>query len=89
MPGKDAASRPQRRGLDSGPVRAGQAERGRPKILASRRTAHYSAAMPATRTIVKYAVDMVLIFAPLSAAIYFLFDPDAFNAFLAWLVRVL
>jgi hypothetical protein len=45
--------------------------------------------MPAGRTVIKYAFDVVLVFAPLSAIIYFLFDPDAFNAFLAWLVHVL
>jgi hypothetical protein len=45
--------------------------------------------MPAPRTIVKYAIDVLLIFAPLSGVMYFLFDPDAFNMFLAWLVRVL
>ena len=45
--------------------------------------------MPAVRTIAKYAVDALLIFAPLSGVTYFLFNPDAFNAFLAWLVGVL
>jgi hypothetical protein len=45
--------------------------------------------MPAARTIAKYAIDALLIFAPLAGVMYFLFNPDAFNAFLAWLVRVL
>jgi len=45
--------------------------------------------MPPARTIVKYAIDALLIFAPLCGVMYFLFDPDAFNAFLAWLTRVL
>jgi hypothetical protein len=45
--------------------------------------------MPAVRTIVRYAIDALLIFAPLSGVMYFLFNPDAFNAFLAWLVGVL
>jgi hypothetical protein len=45
--------------------------------------------MPAPRTIVKYAIDVLLIFVPLSGVIYFLFDPQAFNACLDWLVRVL
>ena len=45
--------------------------------------------MPAVRTIAKYAIDALLIFAPLSGVMYFLFNPDAFNAFLAWLVGVL
>jgi hypothetical protein len=45
--------------------------------------------MPAARTIAKYAIDALLIFAPLSGVMYFLFNPDAFNAFLAWLVGAL
>jgi hypothetical protein len=41
------------------------------------------------RTIVKYTIDALLIFVPLAGVMYFVFDPSAFNAFLAWLVRVL
>ena len=52
------------------------------------RVARYSAAMP-PRQIIKYAIDIVLVVAPLSGILYFLFDPDAFNAFLNWLMRVL
>jgi hypothetical protein len=37
--------------------------------------------MPARR-IIKYAVDIALVVAPLSGILYFLFDPDTFNAFL-------
>jgi hypothetical protein len=37
----------------------------------------------------RYTLDAALIFAPLAGMLYFLFDPAAFNAFLAWLVRVL
>jgi hypothetical protein len=48
----------------------------------------YSGAMP-PRQIIKYAVDIVLVIAPLSGILYFLFDPDAFNTFLDWLMRVL
>jgi hypothetical protein len=44
--------------------------------------------MPPRQTI-KYAIDCVLVIAPLSGVLYFLFDPDAFNAFLDWLLRVL
>jgi hypothetical protein len=43
--------------------------------------------MPPARTIVKYTFDALLIFVPLAIVIYFLFDPDAFNAALRWLVR--
>ena len=39
-------------------------------------------------TAVRYGIDALLILVPLSGTLYFLFDPDAFNAFLAWLVRV-
>ena len=45
--------------------------------------------MPPPRQIIKYAIDIVLVVAPLSGILYFLFDPDAFNAFLNWLMRVL
>jgi hypothetical protein len=41
------------------------------------------------RQIIKYAIDAVLVIAPLSGILYFLFDPEAFNAFLDWLMRVL
>ncbi len=44
--------------------------------------------MPPPRQILKYAIDSVLVVAPLSGILYFLFDPDAFNAFLDWLMRV-
>jgi len=45
--------------------------------------------MPEPRKVIKYTFDAALIFAPLSGMLYFLFDPAAFNAFLAWLVSVL
>jgi hypothetical protein len=45
--------------------------------------------MPEPRKVIRYTLDAALIFAPLSGMLYFLFDPAAFNAFLAWLVRVL
>jgi hypothetical protein len=48
---------------------------------------HYWRLMPPARTVAKYTLDALLIFVPLAVVIYFLFDPDAFNAFLAWLVR--
>jgi hypothetical protein len=38
---------------------------------------------------VKHSVDILLITVPLFVMTYFLFDPAAFNAFTAWLVRVL
>ena len=41
------------------------------------------------RQIIKYVIDALLIAAPLAGILYFLFDPDAFNAFLDWLMRVL
>ena len=57
--------------------------------LPSRPCRTYSGAMPPPRQIIKYAIDIVLVVAPLSGILYFLFDPDAFNAFLDWLMRVL
>ena len=45
--------------------------------------------MPEPRRIARHIIDVLLIFAPLSGMLYFLFDPAAFNAFLAWLVSVL
>ncbi len=45
--------------------------------------------MAKARTIAKYAIELLLIFVPLAVVIFFLFDPDAFNAFLNWLARVL
>ena len=41
------------------------------------------------RQFIKYAVDIALVVATLSGILYFLFDPDAFNAFLDWLMRML
>jgi hypothetical protein len=38
---------------------------------------------------VRHTVDILLITVPLFVMTYFLFDPVAFNAFTAWLARVL
>jgi hypothetical protein len=38
---------------------------------------------------IKYGIDALLIAVLLLGMTYFLFDPEAFNAFTAWLVRVL
>jgi hypothetical protein len=40
------------------------------------------------RPAIRYGIDAVLILVPLLGMTYFLFDPAAFNAFLAWLVPV-
>ena len=45
--------------------------------------------MPDSRKIVRYSLEVAAIIAPLAGMTYFLFDPDAFNAFLFWLMRVL
>jgi hypothetical protein len=37
----------------------------------------------------RYTLDALLIAVPLIVMTYFLFDPAAFNAFTAWLARVL
>jgi hypothetical protein len=41
------------------------------------------------RPAIKYGIDALLVAAPLLGMSYFLFDPEAFNAFTAWLMRVL
>ena len=38
---------------------------------------------------IKYGIDALLIVVPLFGMTYFLFDPEAFNAVTAWLMRVL
>jgi hypothetical protein len=57
--------------------------------LASRAGGRIVDSMPEPRKVIRYTLDTALIFAPLSGMLYFLFDPAAFNAFLAWLVSVL
>jgi hypothetical protein len=37
---------------------------------------------------IKHAIDTLAIAVPLLGMTYFLFDPEAFNAFTAWLMRV-
>jgi hypothetical protein len=37
--------------------------------------------------IVRYSMEVLIILGPLLGVLYFLFDPDAFNAFLDWLTR--
>jgi hypothetical protein len=44
---------------------------------------------PKLRPAIKYGIDALLVAVPLLGMTYFLFDPEAFNAFTAWLVRVL
>jgi hypothetical protein len=38
---------------------------------------------------IRYGIDALLILVPLLGMTYFLLDPEAFNAFLAWLPRIL
>jgi hypothetical protein len=61
----------------------------RPSRLASSAQGRIVDSMPEPRKVIRYTLDAALIFAPLSGMLYFLFDPAAFNAFLAWLVSVL
>ena len=44
---------------------------------------------PKLRPAIKYGIDALLVAVPLLGMTYFLFDPEAFNAVTAWLVRVL
>jgi hypothetical protein len=45
--------------------------------------------MPNARKAARYGLEILAIAAPLAAMTYFLFDPDAFNAFMDWLIGVL
>jgi hypothetical protein len=45
--------------------------------------------MPKLPPAIRYGIDAVLILVPLLGMTYFLFNPAAFNAFTAWLARVL
>ena len=42
-----------------------------------------------SRKTIRHSLEVLAIVVPLAVMTYFLFDPDAFNAFLAWLMRVL
>ncbi len=43
---------------------------------------------PKAFTIIIYAINLLLIFVPLGGMLYFMFDPDAFDAFLNWMVKL-
>jgi hypothetical protein len=45
--------------------------------------------MPDSSKIVRYTLEVLAIVTPLAGMTYFLFDPDAFNAFMDWLFRIL
>jgi hypothetical protein len=42
--------------------------------------------MPKGWKAVRYGIDALLILVPLLGSLYFMFDPEAFNAVLAWLL---
>ncbi len=44
--------------------------------------------MPKARKAIAHTRDFLLVFAPLGGLMYFLVDPDAFNALLDWIVRL-
>ena len=44
---------------------------------------------PKLRPAIRYGIDALLVVVPLLGMTYFLFDPEAFNAFTAWLMGVL
>jgi hypothetical protein len=50
---------------------------------------HSFGAMTAMPKSLKIALDVLLIVVPLVIVIYFLANPDAFNAFLDWMMRTL
>jgi hypothetical protein len=45
--------------------------------------------MPKASKVVAYTRDALLVLVPLGVLLYFIFDPDAFDAFLAWIAKVL
>ena len=49
----------------------------------------YSDTMPKLPPAIRYRIDALLILVPLLGMTYFLFDPSAFNAFMAWLMGIL
>jgi hypothetical protein len=49
----------------------------------------YENEISSIRPIIKYGIDALLILVPLAGMTYFLFYPAAFNAFTAWLYRIL
>jgi hypothetical protein len=57
--------------------------------LAGRADPAILAPMLKVRPAIRYGIDALLILVPLLGMTYFLFDPEAFNAFLAWLARIL
>jgi hypothetical protein len=44
--------------------------------------------VPDARKAIRHTLEILAIAIPLAAMTYFLFDPDAFNAFLDWLFRM-
>jgi hypothetical protein len=44
--------------------------------------------VPDARKAIRHTLEILAIAAPLAAMTYFLFDPDAFNAFLDWLFKI-
>ena len=74
------APAPARRATNSIAPHGGVAGGADPAILAP---------MPKLRPAIRYGIDALLILIPLLGMTYFLFDPEAFNAFLAWLARIL
>jgi hypothetical protein len=64
------------------PGRAGGEARGGGRVGAL-------TSMPKASKVFAYTRDALLIFVPLGVVLYFIFDPEAFNAFLAWIAKVL
>jgi len=62
--------------------------RAHPKELAARCCRRISKPVPNPKKAVRYTLEILVIATPLAAMTYFLFDPDAFNAFLDWLFKI-
>jgi hypothetical protein len=56
-------------------------------LLADKRIHACRRTMPDTRKAVRHTLEILAIAVPLAATTYFLFDPEAFNAFLDWLFK--
>jgi hypothetical protein len=54
--------------------------------LAARHNSAILGRMPKGWKAVRYAIDALLILVPLLGSLYFMFEPAAFNAALAWLL---
>jgi hypothetical protein len=58
-------------------------------VLAAQSCRRIFEPMPDSGKIIRYSLEILAIAVPLAGMTYFLFYPDAFNAFLNWLLKTL